>query len=330
MEAPSLDKSRVLVADIGGTHIRLAMAAGGLIDPATARRYAGCNFKGPSEAAEHYLLETGLTRPDAACLALAAPVEGRQIPLTNSDWVVDADTFETRLGVSDCRLINDFEALAYALPSLSDNDLVAVGGGAAQPGNRAVLGPGTGLGVATLAGGGGNAIAIPGEGGHVSFAPVDELEIEILRFLTRIHGRVSAERLISGPGLESLHKVLAEIDGSASEARSAREVVETALADSTSSSRRTIDVFCGILGAVAGDIALVVGARSGIYLAGGIASGLSGIIADTPFRSRFDAKGRLSFYVNSLPVWVITGPYAGLTGAAAAHAFTTTCNDGRN
>lgn len=315
MSAPN-----VIVADIGGTHIRLAIASGGAVAPATAKRYAAGDFAGPAEAVRHYLKETKQPRPDAACLALAGPVLGRRVSMVNNRWVVDADAFQTRTGIADCRLINDFEALALALPSLASDDLIAVGGGEAAPGSRAVLGPGTGLGVAVLAQRDGVAVAIPSEGGHTGFAPADALELEILRHMTVAHGRVSNERLISGPGLEALHVTLADIDGRPRASLTARQIIDTGLGDRGSEAWRTISVFSAIFGTLAGDVALLVGAVGGVYLAGGIAQRLATVFADTPFRRRFEAKGRLSFFTEAIPVHVITGAYAALDGAAAAYA----------
>ncbi|VAW13339.1 Glucokinase [hydrothermal vent metagenome] len=315
MSAPN-----VIVADIGGTHIRLAIASGGAVAPATAKRYAAGDFAGPAEAVRHYLEETGQGRPDAACLALAGPVLGRRVSMVNNRWVVDADAFETRTGIADCRLINDFEALALALPSLVPADLIAVGGGVAVPGCRAVLGPGTGLGVAVLAQRDGVAVAVPSEGGHSGFAPVDAVEIEILRHMTRTHGRVSNERLISGPGLEALHITLADIDGRPRTALTALQIIDKGLEDRNSEAWRTICAFSAIFGTLAGDIALLVGAVGGIYLAGGIAQRLATVFEDTDFRARFEAKGRLSYFTETIPVHVITGAYAALDGAAAAYA----------
>jgi len=315
-----MSATNVIVADIGGTHIRLAIASGGTVALGTAKRYAAGDFAGPAEAVRHYLDETKQRRPDAACLALAGPVLGRRVSMVNNRWIIDADAFETRTGIADCRLINDFEALALALPSLAPDDLIAVGGGVAAPGSRAVLGPGTGLGVAVLAEGEGLRLAVPSEGGHSSFSPVDALEIEILRRMTEIHGRVSNERLISGPGLEALHLVLAEIDGRAREPLSARQIIDAGLEDRTSQSWRTISTFCAVFGTMAGDLALLVGAVGGIYLAGGIAQRLATAFDATPFRARFEAKGRLSNFTQDIPVNVITGAYVALDGAARAYA----------
>jgi len=205
-------------------------------------------------------------------------------------------------------------------PALAPDDLIAIGGGVAVSGSRAVLGPGTGLGVAVLAEREGVRLAVPSEGGHSSFSPVDALEIEILRHMTQIHGRVSNERLISGPGLEALHLILADIDGRAHEPLSARQIIDVGLEDQASAAWRTISTFCAIFGTMAGDLALLVGAVGGIYLAGGIAQRLALAFEDTPFRARFEAKGRLSYFTQGIPVNVITGAYVALDGAARAYA----------
>ena len=316
----SSDTPRVLVGDIGGTNIRLAIAQNGIADKTTAQKFQIANFTGPGEAINHYLSTTGTITPDAACLAVAGPIVDRAADMTNSPWDINAEEIEAQTGITTCALLNDFEALALSLPILGPSDLKSIGGGAPQPGTRAVLGPGTGLGVSILARGGDSHIAMPGEGGHVGFAPVTELEIEILRHLTKLHGRVSAERLICGSGLEGLHQTLAHIEGRAVENLSAEEIVTSALAGDSASAQHTIEIFCAIFGTVAGDLALVSGAVGGVYLAGGIAQALAGTLPDTQFRERFEAKGRLSCFTQAVPTYVIISPYAALDGAAAAYA----------
>lgn len=313
---------RALVADIGGTNMRLAIAEAGRIDPENARSFEVRRFAGPGEVAQRYLADLDAPPPDTACLALAGPVAGRRAPLTNSNWIVDADRFQAETGVGECRLINDFEALAHALPHLGGSDLVTIGANGMRSGReggaRAVIGPGTGLGVALLADDGDRRIAMPGEGGHIGFAPVDEHEIEILRRLAGRYGRVSAERLISGAGLEALHRALGEIDGRPREAMSAAEILNDALERREGPGWETIKIFAAIFGGVAGDIALVAGAVGGVYLAGGISRRLAPVLEETPFRARFDAKGRLANYVSAMPVHAIITDHAALAGAAAA------------
>lgn len=321
--APQTDNSpspRVLVGDIGGTNIRLAIAQRGIVDKTTAQIFQIANFVGPAEATNHYLNQNSFAPPNAACLAVAGPIVDQTVDMTNSPWDISADGIEAKTGIAKCSLLNDFEALALSLPTLGPEALQPIGNGTPRPGARAVLGPGTGLGVCILGQHQGTTIAMPGEGGHVGFAPVDELEIEILRHLTKIHGRVSAERLISGSGLEGLHQVLALIDGRNVDDLSAKEIVQSVLSGNSSDTKRTVEVFSAIFGTVAGDLALVSGAVGGVFLAGGIAQALVNVLAQSKFRARFEAKGRLSHLTKAVPTYVITSPFAALDGAAVAHS----------
>jgi glucokinase len=216
-------------------------------------------------------------------------------------------------------VINDFSALALALPDLSAAELRPIGGGAPVPGApKAVLGPGTGLGVAGLVPARGAWLPLAGEGGHVDFAPGDEREVEILRRLKRRWDHVSVERLLSGPGLVSLYQTLAELEagGEVSEAPTPEAVVEAARAAEDGMAGAALRTFCAVLGAVAGDLALTLGALGGVYLAGGIVPRLGAAFDEAGFRRRFEAKGRFADYLARIPVYVVMAPHPALRGLA--------------
>jgi glucokinase len=224
------------------------------------------------------------------------------------------------LGVSRLVVINDYEALALALPTLEDGELMWLGGGpGVAAANRAVLGPGTGLGVAGLMRIGDAWRPVVGEGGHVSLAAQDDLESDALRVLRRQFGHVSAERVLSGPGLMNLYRALCEISAIAADAIESSEITRRALAGEDRLCALAVERFLGWLGAVAGDVALTLGARGGVYIAGGIVPHLGPAIATSPFRERFESKGRYQPYLAAVPTWLIAGGTdAALRGASLA------------
>jgi glucokinase len=258
--------------------------------------------------------------PSATVLALAGPVERGAAASTNGVWRL-SEAALIDFGFSAARLINDFAALALIAPWLGPEVLARVGSGPEAEGSEetiAVVGAGTGFGVSAWVRGLGGQAAAATEGGHVGFAPVDELEIEILRLLTRRFGRVSIERILSGPGLVALRSALAEIEGSSVEPMRPEEIVTRGLAGTDGLCGLTLDRFCAIYGSVAGDLALALGARGGVYLGGGVAAGMIERLRSSAFRARFIAKGRFEPYLAAIPTAVIVDPYAALRGAALA------------
>ncbi|MBU3973888.1 MAG: glucokinase, partial [Alphaproteobacteria bacterium] len=257
-------------------------------------------------------------KPTGGVLAVAGPVTDGEIDLTNSPWRVSEAELRT-LGLNPVRLINDFEAQAWGAPVVPPEQLASLGGPDEGDPHAAiaVLGPGTGFGVsALLRDAHGNEMAMPSEGGHACFAPGDAVEDEILRILRRRYGRVSIERLICGPGLLNLHRALAEIDGRESHIEDPALITAEALATPDSPCGATLARFCAILGCVAGDIALTTGARGGVYIAGGIAPRILSFLKASPFRERFERKGRYQDYMAGIPTHVILHKHAALLGAA--------------
>jgi glucokinase len=257
-------------------------------------------------------------KPTGGVLAVAGPVTDGEIDLTNSPWRVSEAELQT-LALNPVCLINDFEALAWGAPVVPADQLAALGGPASGDPHAAiaVLGPGTGFGVSALARDHhGREIAMPTEGGHACFAPGDPIEDEILRILRRRYERVSIERLICGPGLLNMHRALAEIDGRETHVDDPAQITTEALENPNSHCGATLARFCAILGAVAGDIALTTGARGGVYIAGGIAPRILPFLKASPFRERFERKGRFQDYMAAIPTHVILHKHAALLGAA--------------
>jgi glucokinase len=303
-----------LVADIGGTNARFALA-----DPATGRlarvESAPCaRFSGPEAALEAYLAALP-QRPARAAIAVAGPVVGGAARLTNLGWRIGPETLRAA-GVPDARILNDFEALARALPDLGEGDLQRIGGGAPVPAAaKAALGPGTGLGIAALLPDEAGWRPVASEGGHATFPARAAGEVALLDRLFP-DARVSAERILSGPGLAAVYGALA--GGSVAPA-TAPEVVARARAGEAAAAE-ALDRFVVWLGRFAGDVALMFAARGGVYLGGGIAPRIADEIAGGGFRAAFEDKGRLAGYLAAIPVFIILAPDAGLRGAARALA----------
>lgn len=309
----------LLVGDVGGTNARFAIArmSGGL--PVLEHHESF-----PAERHPTFLegvaafIDGCEVKPTGGVIAVAGPVEDGAIDLTNSPWAVSETELAT-LGLNPVRLINDFEALAWGASVVPADSLEHMGGPTVGDPHAtlAVLGPGTGFGVSALVRDArGAEMAMPSEGGHACFPPGDPVEDEILRILRRRYDRVSIERLICGPGLLNMHRALAEIEGRETHIEDPAEITQTALDDPNSPCGATLARFCAILGAVAGDIALTTGARGGVYIAGGIAPRILPFLKASPFRQRFERKGRFKDYMTDIPTWVITHKHAALLGAA--------------
>lgn len=305
---------RIVAVDVGGTHARFAWAeiVGGAVSLEAETVLKTSEFVGLAEAWRAFI--GNRPSPEGAAIAIAAPVRAAEIKLTNNDWVFRRDTLAAELGVRHVHLVNDFAAVAHAVPACLEALLHLCGPDAPlpSPGVVTVVGPGTGLGVAQLIRRSGENIVIPCEGGHVGFAPSDAFEDRLLARLRDRHGRVSAERVVCGRGLAEIHAVLCGED------LDERTLWTRALAGDPHLSV-TIDRYCGALGAVAGDLALAHGA-AGVVIAGGLGAKLSALLPQSSFAQRFADKGRFAAQMAALPVKMITHPQPGLLGAAAAYA----------
>ncbi|HZD89732.1 MAG TPA: glucokinase, partial [Pseudolabrys sp.] len=305
-------------ADIGATNTRLA-----LVEPGGAasriRVFATDESPDLGDMIETYLAaETLDTRPVAAVLAIAAPVTGDEITLTNFPWTFSIHDLRERLGLKQLRVINDFVANAYALPHLGPDDCTQVGGGSAVAGAPCgVLGPGSGLGVSALVpADGGPAVPIRGEGGHVTMAPANAHEAAVLDLMRRRFDHVSAERVLSGPGILNLYNALCELAGEPQEQFTPAQITDARTGEEHPRAREATEMFCAMLGTIAGNLALTLGARGGIFIAGGIVPRLGARFAESQFRTRFEAKGRFREYLAAVPTYVITRPFPALVGTA--------------
>jgi glucokinase len=310
---------RALVADIGGTNARFAIADLVTLELVSIRSFAVADHPTLAEAIRYYLKDIKDIEPIAhAAIAVAAPVTDEEVRLTNSPWSFTKSGLARDAGLAGVQVLNDFEALSFSLPHLAAGELHQIGGG--DPvvyGTKAVLGPGTGLGVAGLVWSGTHWVSVPGEGGHVTLGAEDERELALIERLRRGRERLSVERALSGPGLTDLHQAIAASHGHSEEPLPPHGVVARAL-QGEAIAREALDIFVTWLGRFAGDMALVFGARGGVYLGGGIAPRLVARFDQGDFREAFERKGRMTEFVAPLPVYVIVAEFPGLKGAAAS------------
>ncbi|MBT9486526.1 MAG: glucokinase [Rubrivivax sp.] len=306
-----------LIADIGGTYARFALetTAGQFEHAASLRCADHADFHAAVSA---YLAAAPGPRPDHAAVAIANPVEGDAVRMTNYHWQFSIEQMRERLRLETLVVVNDFTALAMSLPRLGRHQYRQVGGGEVRPRSVVgVVGAGTGLGVSGLIPAGEGYVALGTEGGHTSFAPRDEREMHILQFAQREFDHVSFERLVSGPGLVVIHRALRERAGLKPLPLTAPEITQHGLDNSDPVCRETLDVFCAMLGTTAANLGVTLGAMGGIFIGGGIVPRLGSYFDSSPFRARFEAKGRFSAYLAGIPTFVITAEQATFVGASA-------------
>ncbi|MDB5449549.1 MAG: glk [Phenylobacterium sp.] len=306
-----------LVGDVGGTNARFALvdAQGHVRNP---RSFPARDYASLADVIAEYLETTaGRKRPPRAVIAVAGPVLDGEIEFTNLDWQISEGDLLAHFEFEAVKLLNDFAAQALACPLLEPDALRPIGP-VMRPGSDCplvVLGAGTGFGVAGLARGDRGDVAVATEGGHAGFAPTDEVEVEVWRRLSARFGRASIERLLSGPGLFDLYQTLADMERVNAPLADEKAVIEAAAAGDALANA-TLDRFCGILGSVAGDLALSFGARGGVFVSGGIAPRMAERLASGGFRARFEDKGRLTPYVQQIPTSLVLHPYPAIVGAA--------------
>ncbi|WP_374567173.1 glucokinase [Ideonella sp.] len=321
-----------LVADIGGTNARFGWLAAPGASAAHVKKLAVPAYPAPADAARAYLaglaaeLGAGYQPPRQAAIAVATAVSGDRVSFTNSHWTFSRQALQDDLGVQGLQVLNDFEALALSLPRLGAGQLRPHGALPQPHGTLAVIGPGTGLGVGGVVQTPQGWQALAGEGGHSTLAPGDDFESEILRVVRKDFDHVSAERLLSGIGLPVLHRAVAEVLGQpVAEPWAAEQIMDRGLARSDEAASRSLDAFCSFLGGFAGSVALVLGARGGIYIGGGIVPRMEERFFASAFRARFEAKGRFRGYLEAIPTALITDTLVALIGAAAAIEQQTGC-----
>jgi len=315
-----------LVADIGGTNARFALAqTDGSGRPAlsSVREFEVLKFGSLAQAALHYLTQIEAPRPRECVVAVASMISGDQIKLTNNPWSFSIEALRRDLELDRIQAINDFAAIGMAIPYLAPAELAPIGDAVARvrgpdsDRHYAVLGPGTGLGVCQSVLRQGRCLVFESEGGHVAFAPGSDYEISILQCLMKRHARVSVERLLSGPGLQNLYAAVCAVEGVAGSVDAPEQITAGALLGADAACRRAVELFCAILGSFAGDVALTVGAWDGVYLGGGLTPTLLPWICRGEFRQRFESKGRFSGLMQTIPTSAITHAQPGLLGAGA-------------
>ncbi len=315
---PAFDNPR-LIADIGGTYARFALetAQGEFTQIASLRCADHADFQAAITA---YLATLPPVKIDHAAVAIANPVDGDLVRMTNYHWQFSIEKMRSQMGWHTLVVVNDFTALAMALPRLGKRDVRQVGGGEAHKQSViGLLGSGSGLGVSGLIPAGDGWISLGSEGGHTSFSPRDEREIAVLRYAWKHFDHVSFERLLSGPGLELMYRAMAEYTHANVKPKnlSAPEITQLALDATDPVCMATLEVFCALLGTAAANLAVTLGALGGIYIGGGIVPRLGAYFDKSPFRARFEDKGRFSQYVAAIPTFVITAEHATFTGASA-------------
>ncbi len=333
-----------LIADIGGTNIRIAQATEKSLADNTAidsdnaessdinisdiETYQCKEFASLANVLAHYIEAKQLDNLVInACFAIACPVDNDLISMTNLPWQFSQKELKDDLKLNTLRFINDYTAIAMAIPLLSEQQKVKIGGGKSIKGKPiSVCGPGTGLGVANLIpisiSGNEQWHCISGEGGHIDFAPINETEQQVKDFIRKIKKRVSYEQILSGYGLEQVYQALlfineAKASSTIKETLSAKDITTKALAGNCATCEQTLTLFCNVLGSFAGDLALIMNSQGGVYIAGGIVPRFIDYLKASDFRARFETKGRLSSITEQAPTYVITEEQPGLLGAAA-------------
>lgn len=315
----------IVAVDIGGTHARFAIATvdeGRVIELGEATTLKCSEHASLALAWEAFSRQIGRALPREAGIAVACPVTGDILKMTNNPWIIQPTQLSSRLGLDNFNLVNDFGAVAHAVAQLDASQMQHLCGPEVDlptEGAITIVGPGTGLGAACLLRRSNKYFVMETEGGHLDFPPLDELEDRILHVLRRRFRRVSAERIVSGPGLTNLYEVIAEIQGLPVTLTDNRALWTKALEGSDTMASAALERFCLSLGAVSGDLALAHGAR-GVVIGGGLGLRLANSLAHSGFAERFVAKGRFENMMSEMPVKIIMHPQPGLYGAAAAYA----------
>lgn len=317
--------TKIVSVDIGGTHARFALAEvadGRVVDLGAAITLSTAEHASLQTAWEAFAAQCGHSLPRAVAIAIAAPIAGEVIKFTNNPWIIRPALIGEKLGVDRVVLVNDFEAVGHAVAQADPDHFLHLCGSdqnLPEHGTISVIGPGTGLGVAHIWRGAGDYHVVATEGGHIDFAPLDGIEDAILARLRARYRRVSAERVVSGPGLVDIYETLAAIEDRPVRSMTDRALWTLGLSGDDSLAAAAIDRFCLSLGSVAGDIALAQGGQA-VVIAGGLGLRLRDVLVRSGFAERFKAKGRFETRMAALPVKLITHPEPGLLGAAAAFA----------
>ncbi len=311
-----------LVADIGGTNARFSAFAKGDLTSTYEFHHSVREYPAFSQLID--ILREEIARvtgwaspPQRVCLAVACPPDTDMIRFTNSHWEFSREQLMAAFQCRQVSLINDFEAVAHGVTELQFNDRIQIGGDAPRADKPvAILGAGTGLGVAALVPSRGGYHVVDTEGGHVDFAPNNALQMAVLEHLLKQYPRVSLERVLSGVGLVNIYSAIAKIRGKTRQLELPAEVVSEALEGTDAVAEETLSLFCDVLGSAAGNLALTYGARGGVYIAGGVVPRFQDFLLASSVRSAFENKGRFSTYLNPIPIFLVTRANLGLLGAA--------------
>lgn len=313
------DNALRLVADVGGTNARFGLLRGARGLPEQQLTLATASYAGIDSAIEDYLRQVKAAMPLEAAIAIANPVTGDVVKMSNCPWTFSIEHIRRKLGFARLLVVNDFTALAMSLPVIPSAQLQQIGGGTPVAGSPlALIGAGTGLGVSGLIPWRDTWIPLESEGGHVSVCAGCQREADIIAITRRTYPHVSAERLVSGMGLQNLYRAIAELELAAAESLTAAQIAERGLARQDRLCTEALDVFCAILGSIAGNLAMTLGARGGVYIGGGVVPKLGDYFLRSPFRNAFEAKGRLAAYLVAIPAYVIREGNPALLGAAMA------------
>lgn len=308
-----------LVADIGGTNARFALVADNTTVAIEPRNLRCAEYETIVDATLAYLDLVALGKPYQAAISIASPVTGDELNMMNHSWSFSVSEMRETLGLRHLKVLNDYTALALALPGLRDDQRLQVGEGQALASHPiAVLGPGTGLGVSAVAPAGNHWVPLESEGGHASYGPLNAREGAIIEIMRERLEHVSAESLVSGRGLSLIYEVITRLDQGVGVKLTPGEVSQRALELECPVAIETLSIFCNILGTVAGNLALTLGARGGVYIGGGIILRILDFFARSGFRERFEKHGRLTPYLRSIPTYVINTDYPALAGAVVA------------
>lgn len=308
-----------LIGDIGGTNARFALIEPGNPTPQAVVSLPCRQYPSLEAAVADYLGRAGIGGVSQACLAVASPLRGPEVRMTNNPWQFHIDRVQRRFGWRGFKVINDFAAMALGVLHVPDAHREPICGGPGDPKRaRLILGPGTGLGMAGLIPLQHGWVPLVTEGGHVSFAPCDDTEMAIQKLLQAEFGRVSVERILSGPGLVSLYQAHAQIRGRSPVLHSPEAITSAAVEGSDPLAQEVLRHFCELLGRTAGDAVLALGSLGGVYLCGGILPRILEFFRHSSFAQAFTAKGRMTPLLEQTPVYVIIDPHTGLLGAAAA------------
>ncbi len=308
----------ILIGDIGGTNARFSIVLDSNSQASAPAIVKTADFATIDDAMQAAVLDRSSVRPNSALLAVAGPVEGDEIPLTNCPWIVRPRKMLADLDLKDIVVLNDFEAQALAVVALGEEHMEKIGGGAPEPtAGRVVLGPGTGLGVAGLVHALDRWIPIPGEGGHMDIGPRTPRDFEVFAHIETIEGRISGEQILCGRGLVNLYRAVAEAGGGPAPFTQPAEITAAALEKSDPVAEEALSIFATCLGRTAGDLALVFMSRGGVFLTGGIVQKILPALKAGNFRTAFEDKAPHSALMRTMPVYVITEPLAALAGLAA-------------